>query len=218
MHDSSSILYQIYLFFASFGSTMVTLVFATNNQHKLKEVSRILPEWIQLNTLKDIGCIDELPETGATLHANALQKARYIREKFGLNCFADDTGLEVDALDGAPGVYSARYAGKNASDGDNVLKLLTALNGETNRIARFRTVIALALLDQVYYFEGAIEGRIVESTAGNSGFGYDPVFIPQGFDKTFAEMSVVEKNAISHRALAMQKMNGWLVVNKETLT
>lgn len=197
---------------------MATIVFATNNQHKLKEVCQILPEWIRVKSLDEIGCEDELPETGNTLHANALQKARYVREKFGTDCFADDTGLEVDALDGEPGVFSARYSGKNASSADNIRKLLLELRGVRERSARFRTVIALVMNDEVYYFEGVVEGRIIDHESGAAGFGYDPVFVPVGTEKTFAEMRPEEKNAISHRAIAVRKLKEWIDVNRERLS
>jgi len=187
------------------------LVFATNNAHKMKEVRKIIPSGIDLLTLKDIDCEDELPETGNTLQANALQKARYVHDKFGVDCFADDTGLEVAALDGRPGVYSARYAGINADPAENILKLLTELNGVEDRRASFTTVVALYLDDKEYFFEGSIEGAIAIKQIGENGFGYDPVFIPKGYDKTFAEMSADEKNSMSHRAIAMGKLSEFLI-------
>lgn len=186
------------------------LVFATNNQHKIKEVTHLLPSDLQLISLKDIECDDDLPETGVKLEDNARQKARYVHDKFGVDCFADDTGLEIEALNGRPGVYSARYAGPACIAEENVLKVLTEMQGVQNRKARFRTVIALYLGDQEYIFEGSIEGRITESPAGSHGFGYDPVFIPEGEQRTFAEMSLEEKNRFSHRSNAIRKLSDFL--------
>jgi len=166
---------------------------------------------IELVSLEDIGCFDEIPETGDTLQANALQKALYIKEKFGINCFADDTGLEVESLGGAPGVYSARYAGEPSNSENNVKLLLSNLKGQENREAQFRTVIALLLDDnEPCYFEGIVKGKIIDEQRGNAGFGYDPVFIPNGFHHTFAEMTSEEKNSISHRALAVKKLVDFL--------
>ena len=186
------------------------LVFATNNQHKIKEVAHLLPTDLQLISLKDIECDDDLPETGVKLEDNARQKARYVHDKFGVDCFADDTGLEIEALNGRPGVYSARYAGPACIAEDNVLKVLTELQGVQNRKARFRTVIALYLSDKEYIFEGSIEGRITEAPAGSHGFGYDPVFVPEGEQRTFAEMSLEEKNRFSHRSNAIRKLSDFL--------
>lgn len=186
------------------------LVFATNNQHKIKEVTHLLPAELQLISLKDIECEDDLPETGVKLEDNARQKARYVHDKFGVDCFADDTGLEIEALNGRPGVYSARYAGPACIAEENVQKVLTELQGVQNRKARFRTVIALYLGDQEYIFEGSIEGRITESPAGSNGFGYDPVFIPEGEQRTFAEMSLEEKNRFSHRSNAISNLSDFL--------
>ena len=186
------------------------IVFATNNQHKIKEVTHLLPAELQLISLKDIECEDDLPETGVKLEDNARQKARYVHDKFGVDCFADDTGLEIEALNGRPGVYSARYAGPACIAEENVQKVLTELQGVQNRKARFRTVIALYLGDQEYIFEGSIEGRITESPAGSNGFGYDPVFIPEGEQRTFAEMSLEEKNRFSHRSNAIRKLSDFL--------
>lgn len=186
------------------------LVFATNNQHKIKEVTHLLPAELQLISLKDIECEDDLPETGVKLEDNARQKARYVHDKFGVDCFADDTGLEIEALNGRPGVYSARYAGPACIAEENVQKVLTELQGVQNRKARFRTVIALYLGDQEYIFEGSIEGRITESPAGSNGFGYDPVFIPEGEQRTFAEMSLEEKNRFSHRSNAIRNLSDFL--------
>ena len=182
------------------------LVFATNNSHKFKEARKILPLSITLLTLDDIDCEDELPETGNTIQANAHQKALYVYEKFGENCFADDTGLEVLALDNRPGVYSARYAGPKADSSENIEKLLIEMRGVTDRRAMFRTVIALIIDGKENYFEGQINGAITEEPRGDKGFGYDPVFIPDGSDKTFSEMGEEEKNKISHRGIALRKL------------
>ena len=183
------------------------LVFATNNAHKLEEVAAILGEKIELFSLNDIGCHTDIPETAATLEGNALLKSSFIFKNYGLDCFADDTGLEVEALDGAPGVYSARYAGGEGHDSQaNMLKLLRDLEGKENRKAQFRTAISLILDGKEYLFEGVIKGEIIKEKRGYSGFGYDPIFKPEGYDKTFAELGNDIKNKISHRALAVQKL------------
>ena len=182
------------------------LIFATNNQHKLKEIKLILNSEVTILSLKDIDCSEKLPETSSSLRGNALQKANYVFEKYGVNCFADDTGLEIDALSGRPGVYSARYAGLQASDSDNVAKVLNEMKGVENRTAIFKTVIALITDREQKTFEGMIEGEITNEPKGTSGFGYDPVFIPAGSKKTFAEMSEEEKNGMSHRSLALEKL------------
>lgn len=183
------------------------LVFATNNAHKLEEVAAILGEQIELFSLNDIGCHTDIPETAATLEGNALLKSSFIFKNYGLDCFADDTGLEVEALDGAPGVYSARYAGGEGHDSQaNMLKLLHDLEGKENRKAQFRTAISLILDGKEYLFEGVIKGEIIKEKRGDSGFGYDPIFKPEGYDKTFAELGNDIKNKISHRALAVQKL------------
>ena len=189
---------------------MKTLVFATNNSHKLEEVRAILGERFRIASLKEIGCTDDIPETADTLEGNAMQKARYVKEKFGYDCFADDTGLEVVALNGAPGVYSARYAGPGHDSEANMQKLLKELEGKTNRQARFRTVIALLLEGEEHTFEGIVPGTILTERRGTAGFGYDPVFVPEGFKETFAEMGNEEKNRISHRARAVQKLAEFL--------
>lgn len=189
---------------------MEKLVFATNNAHKLDEVSAILGNQFEVLSLKDIGCYDDIPETAETLEGNALLKAQYIVDKYGLNCFADDTGLEVDALNGAPGVYSARFAGEEHDSEKNMKKLLALMEGKANRKACFRTVIALIEGEKIRYFEGKIDGCISERPAGTEGFGYDPVFVPKGYEKSFAELSPQEKNKISHRALAVQKLISYL--------
>ena len=185
---------------------MKKFVFATNNIHKLKEVAAIVGHQIELLSLKDIGCHDDIPETADTLEGNALQKARYVYERYHTNCFADDTGLEVDALGGAPGVYSARYAGEGHNSEENIRKLLHELEGKDNRKARFRTVFALIINGKEHLFEGIVKGEIIARKRGMSGFGYDPVFVPEGFTQTFAEMGDEQKNSISHRALAVGKL------------
>ena len=182
------------------------LVFATNNKHKLEEVAAKLGGRIKLLTLNDIGCHDDIEETGLTFSENASVKSRYVYEKYGLNCFGDDSGLEVDALNGEPGVYSARYAGEHGNHGANIDKLLKNLEGISNRKARFVTVISLVWEGVEYFFEGTVEGYIRQEQAGTGGFGYDPVFEPAGFDITFAEMSLAEKNQLSHRAKAVEKL------------
>lgn len=181
-------------------------VFATNNAHKLEEVMSILGNKIELLSLKDIECHDEIPETADTLEGNALLKARYIYERYHTDCFADDTGLEMEALHGAPGVYSARYAGNNHNSENNMRKLLEELKGVNNRNARFRTVFALIIDGKEHLFEGIVNGEIVSVRKGTSGFGYDPIFVPKGYTQTFAEMGNAEKNKISHRAIATQKL------------
>ena len=187
------------------------IVFATNNQHKLSEIRQILGDRVEVLSLKDINCDVDIPETGTTLEANALQKAQYIYDHYQMNVFADDTGLEVDALDGAPGVYSARYAGGEGHDSEaNMAKLLRELGENNNRRARFRTVIALIIQGQVYEFEGVVDGEIIRERRGGEGFGYDPIFQPEGYDKTFAELGVEVKNQISHRARATQKLVEYL--------
>lgn len=182
------------------------LVFATNNKHKLEEVKNVVGDNFEIISLKDINCLEEIDETGNTLEANALIKARYIKEKYGYDCFGDDTGLEVEVLNGAPGVYSARYAGDNHDSQANKAKLLQEMDGKTNRKARFRTVIALILNGKEYLFEGCINGLIIEDERGSSGFGYDPIFVPHGYQQTFAELGDDIKNVISHRALATKQL------------
>lgn len=186
------------------------LVFATNNNHKLKEVRQLLPDSIEIISLKEIDCDDEISETGTTISDNAFIKARYIYEKFGMNCFADDTGLEVEALGGRPGVFSARFAGPACRAEDNIKKLLTELKGIDNRKANFTTAISLIIDGIETRFEGRIDGVITLEVSGDKGFGYDPVFLPNGFDKTFAQMTEAEKNAISHRGVAVRKLVDYL--------
>jgi XTP/dITP diphosphohydrolase len=182
------------------------LVFATNNRNKLREVKEIAGDKFNILSLEDILCFDEIPEDQDTLVGNAIQKARFIAEKFNINCFADDTGLEVESLDGAPGVISARYAGDERKSADNIKKLLLELDDNPNKNARFRTVIALILDNKEFFFEGMVEGVISTEIRGKEGFGYDPIFIPNGFDETFAELPSDIKNRISHRALALEKL------------
>ncbi|MDY3070415.1 MAG: non-canonical purine NTP diphosphatase [Parabacteroides sp.] len=189
---------------------MKTLVFATNNAHKLEEVRAILGNDFQIASLKEIGCHDDIPETADTLEGNAMQKAQYIKDKFGMDCFADDTGLEVEALNNAPGVFSARYAGPGHDSEANMKKLLHEMEGKENRKAHFRTVIALLLDGKEYTFEGIVKGNIIEEKRGGSGFGYDPIFVPEGYDLTFAELGNDIKNKISHRAEAVKKLSAFL--------
>lgn len=189
---------------------MKKLCFATGNAHKLKEIKDLLNGRYDIISLKDLEFDEDIEETGDTLKANAKIKAGTIAERFAVDVFADDTGLEVDALGGAPGVYSARYAGESCSYQDNVDKLLKELDGQTNRKARFKTCICLMMNGEEYFFEGTVEGEITESESGNEGFGYDPVFLPDGFQKTFAQMEAAEKNAISHRGRAIQKLVDFL--------
>lgn len=194
------------------------IVFATNNQHKLQEIREILGDQFEILSLADIGCHEDIPETGNTLEANAHQKAEYIFDHYHIDCFADDTGLEVDALGGAPGVHSARYAeGTDHNSEANMAKLLRELGDNDNRKARFRTVISLIQMEggnpvcsREYQFEGIVEGRIDREKHGSEGFGYDPVFIPEGYDKSFAELGEEIKNQISHRARAVKKLAEWL--------
>lgn len=189
------------------------LVFATNNRHKLDEVRAIVGDKVEVLSLNDIGCHDDIPETADTLQGNALIKARYIYEKFGVDCFADDTGLEVEALDGAPGVFSARYAGEECDSEANMQKLLQNLTGKSNRNAQFRTVIALIIKGEEKLFNGIVKGTITEEKRGDSGFGYDPVFVPEGFSESFAQMSGDMKNSISHRYRATQELSNYLKEN-----
>lgn len=185
---------------------MHTLVFATNNPHKAREVEQILGSQFQVKTLRDIGCLEEIEETESTLEGNALLKARYVKEKYGFDCFSEDTGLEVEALDGAPGVHTARYAGASRDSDANIALLLANLEGKENRRARFRTSIALIFEGKETLLEGICEGRIATQKSGTGGFGYDPVFIPDGYGQTFAELGEDVKNKISHRAKAMAKL------------
>lgn len=189
---------------------MDKLVFATNNPHKLEEVRAILGSDVEVLSLRDIGCTADIPETADTLEGNALLKARFVASRYGVDCFADDTGLEVAALDGAPGVYSARFAGPGCTPADNVRKLLGLMQEAGDRSARFRTVVALIRGGKEYCFEGMVGGTIARTPAGCGGFGYDPVFVPEGYDRTFAELPPAEKNRISHRARAVAKLADFL--------
>jgi XTP/dITP diphosphohydrolase len=184
----------------------MTLVFATNNPHKAQEVEQILGGTYQVKTLRDIGCLEDIEETEDTLEGNALLKARHVKERYGYDCFSEDTGLEVEALGGQPGVHTARYAGPQRSADDNIQLLLNNLAGKENRRARFRTVIALITDGQEILLEGICPGRIADEKRGTGGFGYDPVFIPDGYDQSFAELGEEVKNRISHRALATEKL------------
>ncbi len=186
------------------------LVFATNNQHKLEEARAILEGEFEVVSLAEIGCHDDIPETADTLEGNALIKARWVKERYGFDCFADDTGLMVDALDGAPGVYSARYAGEHCSFADNVNKMLREMDGKDDRKAHFVTVIALILNGETMTFEGRVDGKISTEPHGEGGFGYDPIFIAEETGRSFAEMAPEEKNAISHRGRAMRKLADFL--------
>lgn len=186
------------------------LVFASNNKNKLQEIRHQLPDDIELLSLEDIGCTEDIPETADTIEGNAILKADYVTEKYGYNCFADDTGLEVDALNGAPGVYSARYAGEAKDANANMDKLLTELTGNSNRNANFKTVIALNLNGEQHLFTGIVNGIITEHKAGDSGFGYDPVFQPQGLEVTFAQISLTEKALLSHRGRAVKQLIAFL--------
>lgn len=188
----------------------MNLVFASNNKNKIKEIQLMLPQSIQVLSLEDIGCFVDIPETADTIEGNAILKANYVTENFGYNCFADDSGLEVEVLNGEPGVYSARYAGEQKNDNDNMDKLLMNLEGQTNRKANFKTVICLNLNGKQQLFTGIINGKIIEEKIGTNGFGYDPVFVADGYDKTFAELSIEEKSAISHRGLAVKQLVGFL--------
>lgn len=199
---------------------MKTLVFASNNAHKLEEIRAILGNKFDVKSLKDIGCNVDIPETGTTFRENALQKARYVKEHFGFDCFADDSGLQVEALGGEPGVYSARYAVKNGrqvtagnKDDANMDVLLEKLAGEENRKACFRTCIALIYEGETHFFDGVVKGHIITEKRGDGGFGYDPLFVPDGYEKTFAEMGNEVKNNISHRAKAVEKLAEFLFFN-----
>lgn len=189
---------------------MHQLVFATNNAHKLQEVAAKIKGEITLLSLEDIGCVDDIAETGTTFRENASIKSRHVYNNYELDCFGDDSGLEIDALNGEPGVYSARYAGQHGDHDANMDKVLSKLGAAENRKARFRTVISLIWRGSEHFFEGTVEGSIRHGRAGTAGFGYDPIFQPDGYDITFAEMSLEEKNSISHRAKAMEKLVAFL--------
>lgn len=186
------------------------LVFASNNKNKIKEIQQLLPSSIEIVSLEDIGCHEEIPETADTIEGNAILKANYVTEKYGYDCFADDTGLEVEALNGAPGVYSARYAGEQRSSEDNMDRLLEALSDKSNRNAQFKTVITLNIKGKQHLFTGIAQGEITLAKVGSEGFGYDPIFQPEGYEKTFAELSSALKNQISHRGKATQLLISFL--------
>ncbi len=186
------------------------LCFATNNKNKLKEIQQLLPTSIDLVSLQDIGCTEDIPETEPTIEGNSMLKAAYVFNTYDMGCFADDTGLEVDVLDGVPGVYSARYAGPDCNSEDNIQKLLLELEGKTNRSAQFKTIVTLISEKEKIQFEGIVRGSISEEKRGEKGFGYDPIFIPDGYSISFAEMSMEEKNTISHRAIATKKLIEYL--------
>ena len=191
---------------------MMKLVFATNNNNKIKEIKHLLnnPSADWLFNLKDINCLEDIPETADTIEGNAIQKAQYVYEKYGYNCFADDTGLEIEALNGEPGVYSARYAGEQKDSEINMNKVLEKLKNVSNRNARFKTVIALIIDGKITCFEGIVEGEITHTKSGTEGFGYDPIFKPKGYDSTYSEMSIEVKNTMSHRAIATKKLIAFL--------
>ena len=186
------------------------ICFATNNQNKLKEIREALKNKVEILSLSDINCFDELPENQNTLEGNSREKAEYVTKKFKVSCFADDTGLEIEALNGEPGVYSARYAGEPSNSQNNIDKVLNKLSSESNRKAQFRTIITLILDGEEHQFEGTAKGQITTQRSGEDGFGYDPIFIPDGYDITFAEMSVDQKNKISHRGIAVRKLIDYL--------
>ena len=186
--------------------TNINLIFATSNQNKVLEIQKILPKKFNIKSLKDLNYFEDVPENETTIEGNAIFKAKYINEKFNINVFADDTGLEVEALNGEPGVHSARYAGKTRNSEKNIKKLLKNLKNIKNRNDRFKTVIALIIDNKLHILSGIVEGYILDSPKGNNGFGYDPIFCPNGFDKSFAELTLKEKNLISHRSLAMKKL------------
>lgn len=186
------------------------LVFASNNQNKVNEIKAMLPKSIELLSLKDIDCNEDIPETAKTIEGNAILKANYVTEKYNLPCFADDTGLEIEVLNGEPGVFSARYAGESKNSDDNMNKLLENLKDKTNRNAQFKTVIALNLNNEQHLFEGIAKGKIISEKKGKKGFGYDPIFVPEGFTSTFAEMEMTEKAKLSHRGIATRKLMEFL--------
>ncbi len=186
------------------------LVFASNNKNKILEIQNLLPESIKILSLEDIGCFIDIPETADTIEGNAILKANYVTENYGYNCFADDSGLEIDALNGAPGVYSARYAGSHRNDNDNMDKVLQKLENETNRKANFKTVICLNIDRKQHLFTGIISGEIIKEKIGNHGFGYDPIFKAEGFSQTFAQLPMEEKSAISHRGKAVKQLVSFL--------
>lgn len=189
---------------------MLKLVFATNNKNKIKEIKHLIGNSIELLSLEDIGCLEDIPETSDTIKGNAIQKAEYIYKNYSYNCFADDTGLEIEALNGEPGVYSARYAGDQKNPEDNMNKVLDKLQNIDNHSAQFKTVIALIIDGKLTCFEGIVKGEITKEKSGSEGFGYDPIFKPNGYDHTYSEMSLVVKNSMSHRAIATNKLIDYL--------
>ncbi|WP_374541176.1 non-canonical purine NTP diphosphatase [Flavobacterium sp.] len=186
------------------------LVFASNNKNKIAEIQQLIGDKFEIVSLEDIGCTEDIPETAETIEGNAILKAQYVYDKYGLSCFADDTGLEIDALQGEPGVYSARYAGEQKNADDNMALVLQKLENKTNRSAQFKTIIALNFGSEHFLFEGIVKGTITPVKRGNEGFGYDPIFQPEGFDVTFAEMSMQQKATISHRGKAVEKLVNFL--------
>jgi len=186
------------------------LVFASNNKNKIAEIQQLIGDKFEIVSLEEIGCTEDIPETADTIEGNAILKAQYVYEKYGLSCFADDTGLEIEALNGEPGVYSARYAGEHKNAGDNMALVLQKLESQTNRSAQFKTVIAFNFGSEHFLFEGIVKGTITPVKRGNEGFGYDPIFQPEGFDVTFAEMSMQQKSTISHRGKAVEKLVNFL--------
>ncbi len=190
---------------------MKEIIFATANPHKIKEIKAILDGHFTIQGLDSIGCTEDIPETQPTIEGNAIQKAQYVVDHYGVNCFAEDTGLEIDALNGEPGVYSARYAGPQRDAQNNMNLVLKRLEGAEDRSARFKTVIALIIDGQIHTFEGIVNGRIIEEKKGDGGFGYDPIFMPDGYDQTFAELDAAVKNKISHRARAVEKLRTFLL-------
>lgn len=186
------------------------IVFASNNKNKINEISQQLPKTIEVVSLADIGCTEDIPETGQTIESNASIKANYVTEKYGLPCFADDTGLEIEAMDGEPGVFSARYAGEDKNDDKNMALVLAKLDQESNRKARFKTVIALNINNEKHLFTGIVNGNITQEKIGTNGFGYDPIFVPEGFAETFAQMTIEQKNEISHRGKAVEQLVKYL--------
>jgi len=189
------------------------LVFASNNKNKIQEIQALVPNTIQIVSLEEMGCFEDIPETADTIEGNAILKANYVTQKYGYDCFADDTGLEVEALNGAPGVYSARYAGQKKDANDNINKLLSELKNNTNRKAIFKTVIVLNLNGKQNLFTGIINGKIIKEKIGTNGFGYDPIFVADGYEKTFAELSMEEKSTISHRGIAVKQLIEYFMKN-----
>jgi len=189
------------------------LVFASNNKHKIQEIKSLIPKYFEIVSLEQIGCTEDIPETAETVEGNAILKANYVTKNYGFSCFADDSALEVETLNGKPGIYSARYAGEQKNDQENILKLLSELKNKTNRNAQFKTVIALSLNGKQHLFTGIVKGKIATEKKGTNGFGYDPIFVPENFNKTFAELNSDQKNKISHRARAVEQLAYFLTYN-----